>query len=198
MAAVFTTCIPIPHTFRLLREGDAKMRRWTIPAVLAIAAVTAATKLGLFGAQNPVEAKARRDEAFVVRTGDAEMEAARQKGRATLDRFLAVRENPPANARAFSLKVPVRDGDKVEWFWVGRFSNDGGRFRGIIDNTPRSVSTVRQGQEISFARDEIADWMYVQDGKVRGNFTACALLAKEPDVKARTEFIRKFGLECSA
>ena len=125
------------------------------------------------------------------------MLAAREKGRATLGRFLAVKENPPPDARAFAVKIAVHDGGKVEWFWISKFSRDGERFRGAIDNTPRFVGNVRQNEIVSFSRTDIADWMYVQDGRMKGNFTACALLEKE-EAKAREEFMRKFGMECRA
>ncbi|WP_375463558.1 DUF2314 domain-containing protein [uncultured Methylobacterium sp.] len=65
-------------------------------------------------------------------------------------------------------------------------------------NTPRFVGNVRKGQRVDFARADIVDWMYVQDGRLKGNFTACVLLAKETDTRARDAFLRKLGMDCSA
>lgn len=157
----------------------------------------AATKAGPFAPGNPIEAKARRDEAFVVAKDDPAILAARDKALATLDRFLAVNERRPPNSRAYALKVAVRDGDRVEWFWIRDFVREGSRFRGAIDNTPRVVRTVQNGQQIAFQRADIGDWMYLQDGRMMGNYTACALIAKE-DRQAREQFERKFGLDCRA
>lgn len=170
--------------------------KWLGAAVAACLLAPILSKVGVGGQANPIEVKARRDEAFILRTGDTALAAAYEKGRATLDGFLAVNEARPANSRAFSVKIPVRDAGKVEWFWISQFKRDGDRFRGILDNTPRIVTTVRQDQEVGFQRSDIVDWTYVQDDKIKGNFTACALLAKE-EPKARDEFARKFGLDCS-
>ena len=36
------------------------------------------------------------------------------------------------------------------------------------------------GQVIEFTEAEIVNWLYVEGGKMRGNFTACAMLKREP------------------
>jgi uncharacterized protein YegJ (DUF2314 family) len=51
------------------------------------------------------------------------------------------------------------------------------------------------GQTITFKEDEIVDWLYLEDGKMIGNFTACAMLKREPPQEAE-KFIRQFGLRC--
>ncbi len=77
----------------------------------------------------------------------------------------------------------------VEWFWVNNFVRDGDQFRGAINNVPRSVRTVREGQDVRFTRSDIVDWMYMHDGRLKGGFTSCALLNKDPNVQARTALI---------
>lgn len=148
------------------------------------------------GVTNLVEAKARRDEVVRVVKDDPAMLAAYQRGRETLSGFLAVNENRPPNSRAFAVKIPVRDGNMVEWFWVNNFVRDGDQFRGAINNLPRSVRTVREGQDVRFTRSDIVDWMYMHDGRLKGGFTSCALLNKDPNVQARTALIRKLGMDC--
>ena len=53
--------------------------------------------------------------------------------------------------------LAVRDGEKVEWFWIAQFSHAGDQFEGRINNTPRLVRTVSEGQAIRFERKEIVD-----------------------------------------
>ncbi|MET0528775.1 MAG: DUF2314 domain-containing protein [Microvirga sp.] len=173
------------------------MRVWLVAAVAAIGMLALAlSKPGTFGEASSLETKARKDLTVSVVKGDPSMLAAREKGRATLDHFLSVNENRPPNSRAYSVKIPVEDGGKVEWFWISNFGRDGDRFWGHIDNTPRVVANVRQGQRIDFQRADIADWTYVRDGRIKGNFTACAMMAKESE-EARKEFARKFRMDCS-
>jgi uncharacterized protein YegJ (DUF2314 family) len=173
------------------------MRWWLVGAVAAVGLlVPALAKLGVAGAPSSMETKARRDLTVSVAKGDPAMLAAREKGRATLEHFLSVNENRPANSRAYAVKIPVEDRGKVEWFWITNFVRDGDRFWGHIDNEPRVVFNVRKGQRIDFARADIGDWMYVRDGKIKGNFTACAMMEKESE-KVRQEFARKFRMDCS-
>jgi len=60
---------------------------------------------------------------------------------------------------------------------------------------PRLVKKVKVGQTIRFREDEIVDWLYQQDGKMIGNFTACTLLKREPPKEAAA-FMKQVGLRC--
>jgi Uncharacterized protein conserved in bacteria (DUF2314) len=118
------------------------MRWWLVGAVAAVGLlVPALAKLGVAGAPSSMETKARRDLTVSVAKGDPAMLAAREKGRATLEHFLSVNENRPANSRAYAVKIPVEDQGKVEWFWITNFVRDGDRFWGHIDNERAWSST---------------------------------------------------------
>ena len=54
---------------------------------------------------------------------------------------------------------------------------------------------MKTGQTITFARSDIVDWMYIENGKMKGNFTACALLKSAPKKEAE-DFKRQFSLDC--
>ena len=144
-----------------------------------------------------VLARAKRDEAFLVTKEDPAMAAARSKARATLAQFLATARQPTPAMKNFALKVRVSDDHGVEYFWVTGFSSSGGRFSGKIDNTPRMVRSVTAGQIIQFGENEITDWMYMDSGRMKGNYSACALLQREP--KDQQEAVKnRFGLNCDA
>ena len=174
------------------------MRVWIIGTIAAVTVVAAFLSDGRSTPrETPLAAKARRDETVLVHKDDAAMLRARERSRATLDQFLALNESRPPNSRAYAVKIPVRDGDAVEWLWIADFAHAGDRFHGRIDNTPRTVRSVAQGQRIDFHRTEIGDWMYVRDGRIKGNFTACALLDRE-SAAARADFLRRFQMDCDA
>jgi len=144
-----------------------------------------------------VLARAKRDEAFLVTKEDSAMAAARNKARATLAQFLATARQPTPGMKNFALKVRVSDSNGVEYFWVTGFTANGGRFSGKIDNTPRMVRSVSAGQIIQFSEGEITDWMYMDGGKMKGNYSACALLQREP--KDQQDAVKnRFGLNCEA
>ncbi len=166
-------------------------------AVICVAGVVLAFVAYKKSDAQGVLARAKRDEAFLVRKEDAEIAAARQKARATLPEFFATMRNAKPSMKTFSVKVAVRDDHGVEYFWIKSFAPKGDRFTGTIDNTPRVVRSVAQGQTIEFAESEITDWMFMDNGRMKGNFSACALLAREP--KDQQDAVKtRFGLTCDA
>ena len=141
--------------------------------------------------------QAENDELYMVADGDEDMEAAFRSAKSGLDGFLATWRSPPQGASDFSVKVGVTDGDDTEYFWVSPFREASGSFSGTLNNEPQLVSSVRLGQEISFSRGQIVDWLYFDQGTMVGNYTACAMLKKESQAE-RDAFEERFGLRCGA
>jgi uncharacterized protein YegJ (DUF2314 family) len=139
--------------------------------------------------------KSQRDELSWVPRNDPDMAAAMRKARATLPEFLALARAPRPLTTGFAVKVAVRDGDNTEYFWITPFKEQNRRFNGSINNTPRLVKTVKFGQALDFSEDEIVDWLYVDGGKMKGNYTVCALLKREPKEQAEAAK-KRFGLDC--
>ncbi len=182
-----------------------KDRPWAgrrVPGRLIAAASSFLLLCGIASAQTALD-RARQDQIVSVPAGDDAMEAAFAKARATLDGFLALLDKPPPNTGIYTVKLRIVDprSNKVEFFWVGALERDGDEFSGRIDNTPRSVTNVRQGQVVRFTRAEIYDWMYADSNftnaqrSIVGNFTLCALLTREkPEEAAAVK--RETGLVC--
>lgn len=152
--------------------------------------------IAVVSAQSALE-RSKRDETVSMSDNDPAMRAAFEKARAGLDGFLALLDEPPPGTRLFAVKLDVRDGDKGEYFWITDLRRNGDRFTGRLNNPPRSVRTVREGQVMNFRREDIRDWMYVDDRQRRmmGNFTLCALLTRESQ-KSAEEMKRATGLAC--
>jgi hypothetical protein len=53
------------------------------------------------------------------------------------------------------------------------------RIIGTINNEPRHAKNVTYRQHISFRESDTVAWMYRENGKMKGNFTACALLKQD-------------------
>jgi uncharacterized protein YegJ (DUF2314 family) len=148
-----------------------------------------------------------------VPKADPAMTAAFARAAAGLDGFFAKLSNPPAGAQRFSVKIGLSDTradpgyaivrpDKaatmpgpVEWFWVNTLRHDGAGFSGKIGNDADALHNVSFGQTIHFAKEDIGDWMYFQNGKIVGNATACPALA-HASADERREMKEKYGLEC--
>jgi uncharacterized protein YegJ (DUF2314 family) len=163
----------------------------------------------LLGTITPISVALAQDSGNLkhIPTGDPEMAAAAAKARAGLDDFLTKLDSPPAGTENYSVKIGIVDKgdgialtgmesvDGVEYFWVGNIRREGDGFLGTIGNEPQVVRNARMGQEISFVKNDIFDWMYFRDSKIVGNITACPLLLKGS--KEELEFYRTtYGLEC--
>jgi uncharacterized protein YegJ (DUF2314 family) len=166
---------------------------YTIFSML-LAATLAGSSTSNGNAQTVLD-RAERDELFYVRNSDPDMAAAMRKARASLPDFLVLARAAKPPTEGFSVKVAIPDGNGAEYFWIVPFEEKNGRFTGKINNTPRSTRKVKMGQTIEFTQSEIVDWMYLDDGKMKGNYTACALLKREPKQQAEA-FKQRFGLEC--
>jgi uncharacterized protein YegJ (DUF2314 family) len=141
--------------------------------------------------------KARRDDVALVEKNDPDMAAAFRKARETLPEFLALARAPRPTASKLAVKIAIPAGDDDEYFWLTQIGQRGEKYAGRINNTPRAATQVKFGQVIEFSEAEIVDWLYLEDGKMHGNFTACALLKREPADQA--EAMRKqFGLSCES
>lgn len=114
-----------------------------------------------------------------------------------MDAFLKIAASPPPNTTSHAVKIAISDGKETEYCWILPFTRTGASFTGKLNNTPRLVAHVKEGQEIEFKKSEIVDWTYVDRSARRtyGNFTACALLTKEAPEEA-AKFRKHYGLEC--
>ena len=110
-----------------------------------------------------------------VAEDDKEMNAAMEKARKSVDELIKVFKNRKKGQRQFGVKVAIRDGKKVEHFWVQISKFDGKQFVGEIANDPMVVKTVKEGDEIKVAKDKISDWMYVDKDKLVGGYTVRVL-----------------------
>ncbi|MFO0961334.1 MAG: DUF2314 domain-containing protein [Phycisphaerales bacterium] len=120
-----------------------------------------------------------------IASDDPAMLAAIAKARATVDRFTAALAHPLAGQKHFAVKWPVTQGDAVEHFWVEDVTFDGAKFRGVIQDEPEMVTSVRAGQAVTVPLVEITDWMYIDGGSIVGGYTARVIRDKLPAEERR-------------
>ena len=141
--------------------------------------------------------KAERDELVVLAMNDP-LAAAVRRTRKTLPKFLALAKRPGPTMEGFAVKITIGAdsgvGNGAEFFWIHPFAHVGERFIGQINNTPRAVANLRMGCTVTFARSEIVDWMYMDAGTMKGNFSARAIF-KSSLPQDREAFRRQFGLD---
>lgn len=128
---------------------------------------------------------------------DPAMLAAKERAQATVADFVDAFENPALGYCCFSIKHPFVDGEQVEHMWVAVTRvRDDGTYVGTVANAPVYVSTPAEGQEVEIPPDSISDWMYVDNGVLRGGFTTRALYESlDPEQKRRFREEVPFRLE---
>ncbi|MBE9608300.1 YegJ family protein [Chitinilyticum piscinae] len=164
----------------------------------ALLALTLGLTLGCATANaKSISQRAADDEVTHMSHDDPAMRRAMAKAKATLDDFLLRAAQPASGTHSYALKVAISDGRNTEYFWFGDFTGKGKQFSGILNNEPRLIKGLRSGQTLSFKREQIVDWTYMDDKQHRmfGNFTACALLTREPAEEA-AQFQKQYGLQC--
>jgi uncharacterized protein YegJ (DUF2314 family) len=112
----------------------------------------------------------------------AEMDAAIARAKAEVDTFIAVLEK--RQGTEFSIKVPITDQGETEFFWVVDVTYVDGAFEGRIGNEPGVVTNVHYRQKWHAKKSDVADWSFMRDGKMHGNYTMRPLLKTLPKEEA--------------
>jgi uncharacterized protein YegJ (DUF2314 family) len=129
-----------------------------------------------------------KDTIVMFKEDDPAMNAAMEQARASVRRdFIPVLKKPAPGCVAFSVKVAIKDGDKVEVMWLSNPTLEGDKFTGRIGNEPGIVKNVKLGQTYSVPVDEIADWMYIENKRLVGGYTM-RVMRDKMSPKERAEF----------
>ena len=115
---------------------------------------------------------------------EEEMNRAIEAARSTFDAFLNRFKNPQPGDEDFNIKVKIEDAHGTEYFWLGDLRLDSEPYQGVIGNDPGIVRNVKFGQQYSFSRADISDWMYMSNGVMQGNYTLRVILKSMPDDEA--------------
>lgn len=137
---------------------------------------------------------APKDEVIYVKSGDATMAAAIAKAQASLESFRAVLAAPPAGSKSFSVKVGFPWGlkDDREHIWLTEPKLEATTVTGTINNDPVDVTSLKLGQVVTAPLKDVSDWMYVENGVLRGGYTLRVLLDKM-SAETRKKMLSEMG-----
>ena len=111
-----------------------------------------------------------------------EMDAAIARAKKEVDTFIKELAKPTGKSHA--IKVAITDKGKTEFFWLMEVTYRDGVFEGKINNEPGMVKNVRFGDKRKVKKADIADWLFLRDGKMHGNYTVRPLLKAMPKEQA--------------
>jgi uncharacterized protein YegJ (DUF2314 family) len=122
---------------------------------------------------------------MITSSGNAEMDAAILRARASLDEFWSRAAAPGAGESDFMVKVALRTRKGgLEHIWVGSPIKDASGCSGRLANDPDDIAGVKVGSRVEFKDNQISDWMYRRNGKIVGNRTLRVLLPSMPEGQA--------------
>jgi uncharacterized protein YegJ (DUF2314 family) len=143
---------------------------------------------------DPDTANARNGALYYLALNDPIMSAAMQSARESLSGFLALARHPGPTMERFAVKIALLGDGGPEFFWIYPFAYVGDRFIGQIGNTPLTFVGLKKGDTLAFGKRDIVDWMYMDAGVMKGNYSARAIL-KAALPRDHAAFKRRFGLE---
>lgn len=133
---------------------------------------------------------------MAVKNDDPEMTAAMSRAQETLPQFISALRLPSPSQSDFTIKVGFTDAGDTEYMWVTPVTYDGTKFNGKLDNDPVQVRNVKLGDAVSVEPNRVADWMYVDDGKLVGGYTLRVLRDRmTPAQRRRYDESRPFKIE---
>jgi len=120
-----------------------------------------------------------KDEVVYVKSEDPGMAAAIAKARDTLGTFKTALAAPPPHTERYAVKVGFPYGkDNREHIWMREPKFTEATVSGKIMNEPVDVPDLKFGQDVTAPAADISDWMYVENGVLRGGYTMRVLLDK--------------------
>jgi len=157
------------------------------------AIIRSAAEAAALAARDPVGHGPIRESRYpFLEPDEASLAEAIEYARDALPGFLALARHPSPTMQRFSVRAAVPANAATELLWIHPFAQVGEHFIGQIANTWRLKKGMKIGDTIAFTRDDIVDWMYVDAGIVRGNYSARAIL-RFASMRDRAAFNWWFG-----
>jgi uncharacterized protein YegJ (DUF2314 family) len=114
-----------------------------------------------------------------VPTQDKAMAAAIEKAKATLPSFFERLTKPQPGDDGFAVKIrfdTTKRGTDGEHIWANAVVREGDTVSATINNQPRDIPDLKNGQRVTVAVTQLTDWMFMRDGKFHGAYTLRAML----------------------
>ena len=130
-----------------------------------------------------------KENVIAYHTGDEAMNAAREKARETLPRFLDL-----VNAGAdgtYTVKFPLTQNGETEHIWMQLTDYRDGTFVGLLANDPVNGTKYKMGDRMEVAMADVEDWMVRTDAEIYGGYTARVALDDMPKEQAE-KYLKMF------
>ena len=160
----------------------ARSRRISIPIVMRIAVCCTLTLL--CSALIIAGCDAGGNDAAPVlhaEQNDPEINAAIERARAELGTFEAAFNAPKPTQTKFGVKVALPHAGGVEHIWLAEPRMEIDSVLGIVEQTPAYATQAKRGDLVRINRSAISDWMFLEDGSLRGGYTMRVAIERLPE-----------------
>jgi uncharacterized protein YegJ (DUF2314 family) len=130
---------------------------------------------------------------YSVSEDDAEMNTAIQTAKQTLNTFDSALQSKNSSYYFFALKARFDVEQGTEHIWLADVIRKDGQYKGVIDNIPKSIRGIRSGDTITLDTGRVTDWMFLENGKLRGGYTI-RVVRRHMTQKEREAFDNENGI----
>lgn len=130
---------------------------------------------------------------YNVENQDAEMNKVIIKAKQTLPEFYKALESRSADQDSFAIKIHFKVNNDGEHIWINGLFKRNGEYFGVVDNLPDLTKEVKQGDTIKIDTSKVSDWMYLDNGELKGGYTI-RLLRTRMSEEERIEFDNTSGM----
>lgn len=140
----------------------------------------------------------KKDSGVVKRPGEPDyvrafdeklMDRAIQKAKDTKQEFIDTLQSKRPGTGDFAIKKPFPAGAGHEHIWLNEVSWDGKAFTATINDEPVDTKAVKLGDRVQVTPEEISDWMYVENGVLKGGYTI-RVLHYQASPEEQKEFLK--------
>lgn len=127
---------------------------------------------------------------YYVPAEDPSMNAAIIKAKSTIDEFDQALMSNNTSYSDFAIKKRYNAPEGGEHMWIGVIKMEDGGYRGVVNNDAESTKEVKFGDTVLVRKEEITDWMYLDNNVLKGGYTI-----REIRNKMKKEERKKFDEE---
>ena len=109
---------------------------------------------------------------YSVTAEDSSMNSAIDKAKKTISEFdQALKSNNPSYTD-FAIKKRYKTSDGGgEHMWIAGIKFINGNYKGFVNNDAEKTTEVKYGDTVIVRKDEITDWMYLDNNVLKGGYT---------------------------
>lgn len=109
---------------------------------------------------------------YSVTAEDTSMNSAIGKARQTIEKFDQALKSSNPSYTDFAVKKRYRTPDDGgEHMWIAGIILVNGNYKGFVNNDAEKTIEVKYGDTVHVRKDEITDWMYLDNNVLRGGYT---------------------------